>query len=280
MMEAKELEVIGTIAAGVAGVEGPWLDEEGQRVLAGIVDSQVLELRHLSPEGQEEILRLCMGNFGVFAALFDRLDQLPEPLKYALVSKGMYEMGLCGMPPGHVEAVRFLLDAVDESYWTDDKTANAAFAYRENVVRNPMIGPWPILDEYPNCPDLDVLLAILENPVCPQSISQDILNRNHFVFEEYDEEDLEALLLQAESNLRVTADTNDLPKKSQARGLGGDPHTLGKSFSVGLVPGAVNREDPESLSSAAMNSKQFCTHCGAKFATGQEKFCGSCGSQS
>jgi hypothetical protein len=77
----------------------------------------------------------------------------------------------------------------------------------------------------------------------------------------------------------VTPDVNDLPKKSQARGLGGDQaHPLGKSFGVGLVPGAVNREDPESLSSAAMNSKQFCTDCGAKFATGQEKFCGSCGS--
>lgn len=200
-MEAHELVVIGTIASGIAGVEGPWLDEEGQSRLAVLIDTQAEMLHGLTSEGQLEILRLSMSNLGVFVALFERLDLLPEPLKYALISKGMYEMGLCGMPPELNEEVQSLMDSVEKSYWTEDLTANTAFAFREQVVRNPLVGPWPLLDEFPNCPDPDVLQAIMENPVCPKSISEDILNRNHFVFDEFEEENLEDLILQAETNL-------------------------------------------------------------------------------
>jgi hypothetical protein len=200
-MEAQEMVVVGTIASGVADVEGPWLNQEGQARLSTLLDSQAPQLASLSLDAQKELLRLAMTNLGVFVALFERLDLLPGPLKYALISKGMYEMGLCGMPPELTEDVQVLMDAVQDSYWTNDETSDSAYNYREVIVKDASIGPLPLLDEFPNCGDTSLLLAILENPICPDSISQDILNRNHFIFEEYDEEDLEDLVEQAQLNL-------------------------------------------------------------------------------
>jgi len=46
---------------------------------------------------------------------------------------------------------------------------------------------------------------------------------------------------------------NDLPKKSQSRGLGGDQaRSVGKNLGGGLTPRALNREDPENFGSADM----------------------------
>lgn len=215
-MNQQDAVVVEAIASVVDGAQDPWLENQTLKALEASIDSQAAGLGRLSSDGQIAVLGLSMRNFGVFAALMERLDLLPEPLKYALVSKGMYEMGACGMPPEYADEVETLLAAVEESYWSRDDTENAAYEYRETVVSNPKVGPWPLLDEYQNCGDTDLLMAILQNPICPETISRAIAERKHFLFDDYvhdseeldgDEEDLEKdalwyLIEQAEANLK------------------------------------------------------------------------------
>jgi hypothetical protein len=69
---------------------------------------------------------------------------------------------------------------------------------REQLLRDPRIGIQPILDEFPNCSDIDLLSAMLSNPVISKELIRSIIDGTHLVFSEYDLEDLEDLIEQAQ----------------------------------------------------------------------------------
>ena len=136
-----------------------------------------------------------MDNFGLFTLCLSNLDSFPNSLKYALISKAMYSFGSCGVPEG-VTDFNEVLQSETRTWW--DEHENSAYMLREQLLRDPRIGLQPILDEFPNCSDIDLLSAMLSNPVISKELIRSIIDGTHLVFSEYDLEDLEDLIEQAQ----------------------------------------------------------------------------------
>lgn len=188
-----------------AGIENV-LSKTESTYLPAPLDSEVSDLlannkvifAQLTPEEQAQFLELMHNNLGLFISCLGFLSDFPGPLKYAYVSKAMYEMGACGMPEQFVPDVEQLLVAVPASFWTQLNTQDAIYNFREYVVLDPAIGKEPLEDEFFNCGDVSLLVSILRNPICPQKLVESINSKSHFIFDEYDEEELEDLISTAE----------------------------------------------------------------------------------
>ena len=168
----------------------PPLDEQ----MSELLDVNQGVISGLTLDQQLDFLKLSLSNFGLFVTAREVLAFMPGPLKYAYISEAMNEQGACGTPSEFVNQVNDLLSQAGPNFWRNPQTSDAAYTLRELIVANPYIGVEPLLDEFSNCGDVDLLIAMLSNPVCPRELRQSIKERTHFIFEEYEEDELEELL--------------------------------------------------------------------------------------
>ena len=172
-----------------------YLRDELEQQVKEFILKESKKLLEVTLEDQKHILKLCMDNFGLFTLCLSNLDSFPNSLKYALISKAMYSFGSCGVPEG-VTDFNEVLQSETRTWW--DEHENSAYMLREHLLRDPRIGLQPILDEFPNCSDIDLLSAMLSNPVISKELIRSIIDGTHLVFSEYDLEDLEDLIEQAQ----------------------------------------------------------------------------------
>ena len=172
-----------------------YLRDELEQQVKEFILKESKKLLEVTLEDQKHILKLCMDNFGLFTLCLSNLDSFPNSLKYALISKAMYSFGSCGVPEG-VTDFNEVLQSETRTWW--DEHENSAYMLREQLLRDPRIGLQPILDEFPNCSDIDLLSAMLSNPVISKELIRSIIDGTHLVFSEYDLEDLEDLIEQAQ----------------------------------------------------------------------------------
>lgn len=168
------------------------LDPQQILELKSFIESNSGEMRNLDLSEQKTLLRLCMTNLDFFTVCLNKIGFFPNPFRFALVSKCMYSFGKCGAPSEILDSLDELMESEQRSWW--DQYPDRMYSARELIVSNPSIGPEPLSDEFPNCPDLDLLHAMLSNPKLPKEFPQSILNRSHLVFDEYADEELEGLI--------------------------------------------------------------------------------------
>lgn len=196
--QAGVVEFFAEIKNVLSKTETMYLPEPLDTEVSDLLANNKAVIAQLTLEEQAQFLELMHTNLGLFISCLGFLSDFPGPLKYAYVSKAMYEMGACGMPEQFVPDVEKLLVAVPSSFWTEISTQDAIYNFREYVVMNPAVGKEPLEDEFFNCGDISLLVSILRNPICPQWLVESITNKSHFVFDEYDEEELEDLIATAE----------------------------------------------------------------------------------
>jgi hypothetical protein len=172
-----------------------YLRDELEQQVKEFILKESKKLLEVTLEDQKHILKLCMDNFGLFTLCLSNMDSFPNSLKYALISKAMYSFGSCGVPEGIID-FNDVLQSETRTWW--DEHENSAYMLREQLLRDPRIGLQPILDEFPNCSDIDLLSAMLSNPVISKELIRSIIEGTHLVFSEYDLEDLEDLIEQAQ----------------------------------------------------------------------------------
>ena len=103
-----------------------------------------------------------------------------------------------------IELEEFLKSEPRE-WWTPIETMDRIFNLREEILSNPEIGVEPLLSEFPNCPDIDLLIVMLGNPIVPIELAQSIVDKEHFIFEELDEDGTDYLIESAEEVLNRPA---------------------------------------------------------------------------
>jgi hypothetical protein len=172
-----------------------YLRDELEQQVKEFILKESKKLLEVTLEDQKHILKLCMDNFGLFTLCLSNMDSFPNSLKYALISKAMYSFGSCGVPEGIID-FNDVLQSETRTWW--DEHENSAYMLREQLLRDPRIGLEPILDEFPNCSDIDLISAMLSNPVISKELIRSIIEGTHLVFSEYDLEDLEDLIEQAQ----------------------------------------------------------------------------------
>ncbi len=202
--EANDLALkIEEIQGLIQSVESLWLKKDEADRARELVTDLTTSSPPLSLALQLACLSVCHENFGLLVVFVEKLASLPNPLKFAIISKVMYEEGRCGTPDEFVDHTEWLLENESRTFfWRLDETHDSIYALREKLVADPAIGIEPILDEYSNCGDISLLYAILENPICPREVSQKIADKDHFIFDEIDEENEEWLLEYANKNLQ------------------------------------------------------------------------------
>ena len=171
-----------------------YLNDEQVKLLKEFTSKHTVFFADLDLENQKILIEICMKNFGVFATLLNLLEFLPASLKYVLISKAMYSNGACGTPP-NLTGFKELLDSNQDSWWEDYE--DQAYSLREELLRNPVIGIQPILDEFPNCADIEMLISMVNNPIIPIPLLDSIIENDHIVFQEYQDEELSELKAQA-----------------------------------------------------------------------------------
>ena len=172
----------------ISNTQGIYLnDEEVSKVQNFVLESKDF-LKTLDFENQKYLLEICMKNFGLFVTFLKNLDSIPDSIKYALISKAMYSFGTCGTPSS-VFGLEDLMNSVTHSWW--DEIEDSSYNLREQVMQDPQIGIEPIADEFPTCGDLDLLIAMINNPVITKKLLKTITDREHLIFNEFKEEELE-----------------------------------------------------------------------------------------
>lgn len=178
-----------------------FLAKEETEKLALIYASNKEAIGQISVEEQTAILNLCMQNFGIFVVSAMNCSVFPDPLRYALVSKAMYNFGACDVPEGLEPQVNALLALDKRSWWSHESTEDAIYNFREFLLSNPVVGLEPLVGEFDSSGDVSLVYAMLQNPLLPLAKSQQIASRNHGIFNIAGEADLDQLVELAEENL-------------------------------------------------------------------------------
>lgn len=156
----------------------------------------LLNLLFSSPEpididSQKKLFLLSMSCYPLFSYSLDRdLRKLPELLRYSLLSKCFYSFGGVATPDSVSEEVEALLDETDEDWYDNQAVGYRIFNLRESVLRNPSLDLEILTDEFENSGDVGNLSAILNNPNCPIEFLQSVIDSEHFVFDEGENEEL------------------------------------------------------------------------------------------
>jgi hypothetical protein len=142
----------------------------------------------LDLESQEKLFILSMSCYPLFSYLLDRdLNTIPGLLRYSLLSKCFF----VDAPEGITSLVSELLDKVDEEWNEIDEVGDHQFFnVVEMVLRNPSLDLKILEEEFNNTGDTGFISAILNNPNCPQEILQSIVESDHFIFDDRENEDL------------------------------------------------------------------------------------------
>jgi hypothetical protein len=157
---------------------------------------ELLDQLFSSPEtidlvSQKKLFLLSMSCYPLFSYSLDRdLRKLPELLRYSLLSKCFYSFGGVATPNVVSEEVEALLDETDEDWYENQVVGHRIFKLREQVLRNPSLDLEILADEFENSGDVGNLSAILKNPNCPIEFLQSIIESEHFVFDEGENNEL------------------------------------------------------------------------------------------
>lgn len=97
----------------------------------------------------------------------------PSAVAYALISKGLYEAGMCETPERFRNEVEDLTDALEEV-----ELVVGVDRHRLPTLKNPHIDPMILEDEFDttNGGDSDIIDAILANPVSPERLLRAIFD--------------------------------------------------------------------------------------------------------
>jgi hypothetical protein len=107
----------------------------------------------------------------------------PSTVAYALISKGLYEWGICRTPESFREEVEDLVDALEEI-----ELHVGVDKHRLPTLKNPNIDPMILGDEFDSTSggDADVIDAILANPVSPVRLLRQIFEGEFDAAGDYD----------------------------------------------------------------------------------------------
>ena len=189
------------------GADGIYLSKE----LASKVDSKLIEAnmqqKEISLEEEIELFKVVMSNFGLLFCFATNLGHLPIRLKYAIISRVMYEFGSCGVPETLGAEYFDLLSSDSQTFWPINPDGSEHL--REIVLSDPLVGVEPLLDEFEATDWISMLTTLISNPVFPREILIDIANGSHDVLGNLDEDDAEQLLNCAKEIINVPGVGNE-----------------------------------------------------------------------
>lgn len=139
-------------------------------------------------EEQKKLFIMSMSCYPLFSFSLDRdLHTIPEVLRYSLLRKCFF----VDAPKGVSVSVNELLDEVDEEWNENDEVGDHQFFnVVEMVLRNPSLDLAILEEEFQSTGDTGFISSILNNPNCPQEILQSIVESDHFIFDDRENEDL------------------------------------------------------------------------------------------
>lgn len=147
----------------------------------------------LDLESQKKLFALSMSCYPLFAYTLMRpnLNEIPELLRYSLLSKCFYSFGQVDTPDSVSDEVSDLLDETEEEWYENGDVGSRIFNLREDVLQNSTLDIAILTDEFENSGDVGNISAILNNPVCPEHFLENIINSEHLIiFESDPNEDL------------------------------------------------------------------------------------------
>lgn len=164
-IEMSSAEKWAEIASRVASVESLPYGEESKSALKSVVGDVRQYLRELGLDSLdvrlEVLTAICASPY--FYAAIDAA-QPPSAVAYTLISKGLYEFGVCKTPPEFASQVEFLTEGLE-----DVEVPGGIGRHRRSVLSNPDIDPEILEDEFDTTEgsDLDIVDAVLANPNSP-----------------------------------------------------------------------------------------------------------------
>lgn len=169
------------------GLEGLPYAEKVKACVA-VDDELHLFLTALEGETRETKLSVLAAIFGS-PYCYRALDQArpPSAVAYALISKGLYESGMCATPEDFGEEVEYLTDALEGV-----GLLVGVDKHRLSTLSNPNIDPMILQDEFDSTSggDADLIDAILANSVSPERLLRRIFAGEFDASDSYEGHDL------------------------------------------------------------------------------------------
>lgn len=167
--------------------EGYWLNGNIKE-LVELLNRLFSSPEPIDLEEQKKLFMMSMSCYPLFSFSLDRnLSTIPEVLRYSLLSKCFF----VDAPKGISVSVNELLDEVDEEWNENDEVGDHQFFnVVEMVLRNPSLDLAILEEEFQSTGDTGFISSILNNPNCPQEILQSIVESDHFIFDDRENEDL------------------------------------------------------------------------------------------
>ena len=129
------------------------------------------------------------------------LDQArpPTAVAYTLISKGLYEEGMCETPNRFREEVEYLTDGLEEV-----EVPGGVERHRLAVLQNPHIDPMILEDEFDSSDGsaFEIVDAVLSNPVAPERLLRRIFEGSFYGVDDYDAFDVLPALIKHPSTPR------------------------------------------------------------------------------
>ena len=180
---ARLLQEWQEIVSRYQSIEGMPYDEkvEASRRIGEELDSFLISLEGESREVKLSVLSNVCGSPYFYRALNEARPA--SAVAYALISKGLYESGMCATPEDFRQEVEYLTDALEGVVLLVgiDK-------HRLPTLSNPNIDPMILDDEFDSTDggDTDVIDAILANPVSPVRLLREIFEGEFDARDDYD----------------------------------------------------------------------------------------------
>ena len=161
--------------------------------LEALLDELFSGSPNLDLESQKKLFTLSMSCYTLFAYTLMRpnLNEIPELLRYSLLSKCFYSFGQVDTPDSVSEEVSDLLEDTESEWYENDAVGYRIFNLRENVLQNSTLDLAILTEEFQNTGDVGNISSILNNPKCPEHFLEEIINSEHsIIFESDPNEDL------------------------------------------------------------------------------------------
>lgn len=151
-----------------------------------------LQQNQISLEDEKELFKLVMCNFDLLVCFARNLKYLSPRLKYAIISRVMYEYGSCGVPESLDAEYVELLKSNNLTFWNINH--DGSYWLREKVLKDPNVGPEPLVEEFESTDSISMLTKLIRNPVFPREILIDIANGSHYALANLEDTDADELL--------------------------------------------------------------------------------------
>jgi hypothetical protein len=177
------LEKWKEIASGYESLEGKPYDEqvEASHRIGNELNSFLISLESEPRDTKLLVLSSVCSSPYFYRALNEARP--PGAVAYTLISKGLYEWGMCATPENFREEVEDLTDALKEV-----ELLVGVDRHRLPTLKNPNIDPLILEDEFESTGggDADVIDAILANSVSPESLLRKIFEGEFDARGDYD----------------------------------------------------------------------------------------------